>query len=151
MVRILAVGSAKWSDHRRTVAVLRKVMTIYRAPYTLVCDMGDGAPRHAAAAARQLGWTVEAHELDAAKCAKDCPPQHRRAGGPTGDWCPTAAGRNRNTMLDSGIDVVLSFIRPGRRDDQGTRTGQAETRRRGIGIWTIEQPRKDNGRGNQTE
>lgn len=151
MARILAVGSVRWSDHRRTVAALRKVMTVYRDPYTLVCDMTDGASRFAAAAATQLGWAVEAYELDPAKCAKDCPPGHRRPGGPTGDWCPTAAGRNHNRMLDSGIDLVVAFVRSGRREDKGTRAGQFEARRRDIGIWTITQPWKGKDSGNQTD
>jgi hypothetical protein len=145
MARILAVGSSRWSNQRATLAALRKVMALYRDPYTLVCDMSDGAARYAAAAARSLGWDVEPFELDQAKCAEDCPPAdgHRRPGGPDGSWCPTARHRNTETMLDSGIDLCLALIRPGNRDAQGQRQGQEAARRRDIGVWTVHQAPKD--------
>lgn len=143
MARILAVGSGRWSSQRLTLATLRKVMTVYRDPYVLVCDMGDGAPRFAAAAARSLGWVVEAHEIDPTKCAEDCPTEnHRRMGGPAGSWCPTARHRNTELMLDSGIDLCLAFTRTSSREEHGYRAGQHEASRRDIGIWTVDQPRK---------
>jgi hypothetical protein len=150
MARILAVGSSRWTNQRAALAALRKVMTLYREPYVLVCDMGDGAPRFAAAAARSLGWTVEPYELDQSKCADSCPaPEgHRRPGGPTGSWCPSARSRNTELMLNGGVDLCIGFVRPGSRDDQGFKQGQAQARRRDIGVWTIEQ-RKAAGDGDQ--
>jgi hypothetical protein len=145
MARILAVGSSRWTSQRLTTATLRKVMALYRDPYVLVCDMTDGAARYAAAAARALGWDVEPYELDQAKCAEDCPPAdgHRRPGGPSGSWCPTARHRNTEAMLGGGIDLCVAFVRSGPRDDQGHRQGQAQARRRDIGVWTVQQAPKD--------
>lgn len=135
MRRIVVVGSPTWTDNRTAMAALRRVMAVYRDPYTLVCDMSDGAARYAAAGARTLGWAVEPHEIDPAKCLPDCPTEnHRRRGGPTGDWCPAVRFRNVLDMLDSGPDLALFLVRPTGRS-AATRMGQAEAKARGIGVW----------------
>lgn len=144
MARIMAVGSSAWTNQRLTATALRKVMALYRDPYVLVCDMTDGAARFAAAAARSLGWEVEPHEFDPSKCASDCPPPdgHRRAGGPDGSWCPNARFRNIDRMLDAGVDLCLSLVRPSSRKAQGHRQGQEQARKRDVGVWTVEQTSK---------
>lgn len=147
-MRLLVIGSHHWSDHRQTMAALRRVMTVYREPYTLICDTTNGAARHATVGARELGWEVEEHRLDVTKCGPDCPPSnHRRHSGPDLDYCPTAGRRNLRAML-ADADHAIVFTRPrGRSTDN--RIGQQDIRRHDIGIWTYTQ--KDGGRrGNQT-
>lgn len=145
-MRVIAIGTPRWTDHRTTVAALRRVMDVYHGPWTLVCDMGDGAARHAAAAARDLGWQVDVYPVDVAKCAADCPTAgHRRRGGPSGEFCPTAKRRNLLAMLDSGVDHAVAFVRPDRRET-GERFGQEDLRKHDIGIWTYTQKeRRDRG------
>jgi hypothetical protein len=142
--RIVAIGSTHWNDRRTTMAALKRVMEVYRDPYTLVCDMSDGAARYAAAAARSLGWALEAYEVDTTKCQPDCPTDnHRRRGGPEGDWCPGARPRNLALMLDTNPDLCLFLVRP--HGTSPSRIGQAEAKRRGIAVWQYEQKGKSDG------
>ena len=148
MRRVVVVGSPGWSDSRTAIAALRRVMDVYREPYTLVCDMTDGAARYAAAAARMLGWRVEPHEFDQSKCLPDCPTvNHRRRGGPTGDFCPAARGRNTAAMLDSNPDLCIALLRSGggRATHDGARAGQAGARARGIAVWQYQQRKGQDG------
>lgn len=138
--RILVFGSALWTSRKLTFDALRRVMEVFRGPYTLVCDMTDGAARYAAAAARDLGWQIEAHEFDITKCGPDCPTKnHRRPGGPGGDWCPSARLRNQELMADLGADVciVLNYGTP---PSGYRRDGTKEIKARGIGVWDYTQP-----------
>lgn len=146
MTRILVVGAPRWNDARQTTTALRRVMETYRDPYTLLTDMGEGAGRYAAAAARKLGWTIEPHPVDSAKCVDECPPDHRKSGGPEGSWCPTAKRRNVVSMLDTA-DVMISLITPGvSSGNTSTQTGRTAANQRGIAVWVYAQQKgKVNG------
>src|SRR5262245_13573039 len=137
--RILVIGSAEWSDAPAAKRALRRVEEVYQGPYVLVCDMSDGAPRYAAAAARTLGWSIEPHEVDPSKCGPDCP-DHRRRGGLTGDYCPTYRHRSTIAQLATGPDLVIALLRP-RREGKAVRIGQVEVRSRGIALWEFTQRR----------
>jgi hypothetical protein len=131
MTRTVVVGSADWRDRRLTMSALRRVMDVYKPPYTLVCDMSDGASRYALAGARELGWEIEPRQYDESKCAPDCPPGHRREGGPEGSWCVTARRRNLDAMIESDPDVVIAFII----GQKIARMGQHRARELGIAQW----------------
>lgn len=145
MARVLALGSPAWTSHRLTMVALRRVMDTFREPYTLVCDMGDGAARYAAAAAQKLGWTVERHETDMAKCAADCPKSnHRRKGGPTGDYCPTARHRNTLDMIATGIHVALVFVHQRGREDGSRSMPKALCEGGEFAVWKYIQQNEQN-------
>jgi hypothetical protein len=136
--RIVIFGSSRWTSRKLTVDALSRVMRVFQGPYTLVSDMTDGASRYAAAAARELGWRVEQHEFDQSQCGADCPTKnHRRAGGPAGEWCPTARLRNFSRMLDLGADQALLFNFGSQ--SKSRRDGTNELKDRGIGIWEFVQ------------
>lgn len=147
MRRVLVAGSSEWTDRRATTAAFKRVMQVYRPPYTLIVDdSGDGTARFAAATARELGWKVETYEVDT-KCAVSCPPGHRRAGGPRGDWCPLGKRRSLVAQLDTMPDLFVVFKRPAEnRRTTDERIGQSDAKQRGIAVWQYTQ-RKDN-RGN---
>jgi hypothetical protein len=121
---------------------LDRVEEVFRDPYILVTDMEPGAVRYAAAAARDRGWGVEPHEPQMDKCAPECPTaNHRRPGGPSGDWCPTAKYRNLLAMLATGVDHCLAFVREDgpHAQGQGLRVGQSVVRKTDIGLWLFVQ------------
>jgi hypothetical protein len=138
--RILVFGSALWTSRKMTTDAFRRVMEVYRGPYTLVCDMTDGAARYAAVVARELGWQVEVHEFDVTKCGPDCPTRnHRRPGGPQGDWCPSARLRNQEAMAELGVDLCIAFSY-GVPPSGVRRDGTKEIKARGIALWEYTQP-----------
>jgi hypothetical protein len=141
--RILVFGSSLFTSRPLATTALKRVMQVYRGPYTLVCDMTDGAARYAAVVARDLGWQIEGHEFDVTKCGPDCPTSnHRRPGGPAGDWCPSARLRNQEAMAELGADqaIVLCYGTP---PSGARRDGTKEVKARGIGLWEyVQQPAK---------
>lgn len=145
MVRIAAIGSRKWKSTRQTQRALRRVVEMFKPPYVLMHDGGDGAPRYAAVNADRMGWTIEPHEVDPTKCTDECPPPegHRRKGGSTGSYCPLARMRALHSMLDAGADLVLAFVTA-----PDTRLGQAEAARRGVGVWEFVTVKEGTPRGN---
>lgn len=126
---IIAVGVQGWKDRRTTAEAFRRIAETYKGPYTVHCDTGTGAGRFAAALGRELGWTVNAQDVDPAKCAPECPQGHRRPGGSTGDWCPTARHRWFTQQLDHA-DLVIGLV-----NDTNARFGQVEAAKRGIAVW----------------
>lgn len=148
MRKVLVIGSTNWRDRRSTTAALKRVIQVYRPPYTLLVeDSGDGTARYASAVAGELGWTVQPYKVDP-KCAADCVPGHRRPGGPNGDFCPTATRRAFVAQLDTGIDVVLVLMHPQGRET-GQRFGQTEARARGIAVWEYKPARREATDGDQ--
>lgn len=146
--RILVFGSPKWTSRALTLAAFKRVMQVYVGPYTLVTDMSDGAGRFAAAIGRELGWRVEAHEYDPMKCGADCPTtNHRRSGGPLGDFCPTARQRNLDAMADLGADLAI-YLGHSQPPSGIRRDSNKDIKLRGIGLWEYIQPGKAATNGN---
>jgi len=139
--RIVLFGSKLWTSRALTVAAFNRIMQVYRPPYTLVCDMTDGAARFAAATAHSLGWQVEVHEFDPTKCGPDCATSgHRRSGGPHGDYCPTAKARNVDRMVDLGTDLVVVLSHGTPIAGATGRDSTKEIKMRGVGLWEFTQP-----------
>lgn len=131
MRRIVVIGTPGWRDRRTATEALQRVTEVYRGPYTALCDTSTGAGRYASAIARELGWAIDAHDVDTSTCAPACPtgPGHRRTGGPAGEYCPTA--RQRRFLDDlNGADLCIVLAA-----SPHARLGQAEAARRGIAVW----------------
>lgn len=129
--RIIGMGSIRWKDTRTTLAALRRVERVYKPPYTLLHNGTLGAAQYLAVNAKKRGWTIELHDADLTKCAPDCPTEnHRRRGGPAGDYCPSARARALQNMLDSGADLLIALV-----VTDGTRLGQKEASSRGLAVW----------------
>lgn len=143
MRRVLVIGSSTWNDRRLTANALRRVMEVYRPPYSLITDRADGASRYAAAVAADLGWTIDPYEVDV-KCVADCNPGHRRKGTVHGDYCPTARWRTMAGLIATEPDLVLVLARPVGRES-GAKLGQSIARDAGIAVWEYRQ--KGAGRG----
>ena len=139
--RILAIGSATWSDRTTTTKAIQRVMAVYRDPYQLVVDLDTGYGRYAAAAARAHGWEIVPYTPDV-KCGPECPlVGHRRRGGPEGTFCPTGRLRAFTAQLELGADLVLVLHRVTTNQPAGTRLGQSTARDRGIAVWEYSQTR----------
>jgi len=98
----MITGSRDWTDQRMIQASLVTINATMRKndePMTLVHGGAKGADTIGAAAATELGWTLEEHIPDWSKGKR--------------------AGPLRNVeMLESGVDCVVAFHKDGSR---GTR------------------------------
>jgi len=120
---------------------LQRVTQTYRDPYTVITNGRQGAATYALAAARELGMDTEEYPFDPTKCGSDCAiTNHRRTGGPTGSWCPTAESRNLDLMIKTGVDVVLAFHRP-ESSVAEVRDGTKQIKKQGIAVWDYVQQR----------
>lgn len=93
-------------------AIVQKDLSTYD-PATTILRHG-GAPGYdsvAAHVAEDLGIEVEpAVRPDwNGPCAPDCDPGHRRKGSNGKTWCPSAAFRRNQKMLDMGCDELHAF------------------------------------------
>lgn len=140
MRRIVVGGSPTWSDRASTTAAIRRVIEVYKGPYTLITDPSAGPGRYASVVAREHGWTVEPYEVDT-KCGPACEPNHRRRGGPDGTYCPTARVRALDAQLELGPDLLVMLTRPTSSQPTVDRIGQAGARQRGIALWQYTQKR----------
>jgi hypothetical protein len=149
--RILVIGDTNWTSVALTREAIQYVMDTFRGPYTLVCTDEHGAAEYAALAAKTFGtvwgswdpfqppteqrWDIEKHALDVTKCAPDCPSHnHRRPGGPAGDWCPAAKSRLIEDLAGKGVDLVI-VLRHGRTKAGATRRDRTRyLKDTGIGI-----------------
>lgn len=138
MQDILVIGSTDYSDLREIRKVLRRVEATYQGPFRLVVAEGSALASYAVGAARDAGWDTKLVSI-AVACAKDCTPGHRRKGGASGTWCPTAR-RRTNVELMGGLSVVLvlAFTRP-TAGLTNTRVGQTDAKANGLPLWQTEQ------------
>ncbi|MDA8183865.1 MAG: SLOG family protein [Actinomycetota bacterium] len=132
-VRILVTGGRDYTDADRVEAELKSAVAARLGagvdPSQVVLVHGDapGLDRLAAAAAKRLGFQVEAHPADwTGPCRPTCPSHRRRRRDGT-DYCP-AAGVYRNAeMVELGADLAIVF--PG-----GKGTADCARRIRAAGI-----------------
>lgn len=114
-MRVLVCGSREWTD--RTWIRLRLACLLPADPAaeepTIVHGDARGADRIAGEIATDLGFWVETHPADWSR--------HGKAAGPI---------RNRE-MLDSGIHLVLAFVRG---ESRGTRDCIKAAQERGIPV-----------------
>ena len=131
--RILVTGGRDYADAERVEVELTAAVEARLGPGTdpgsvvLVHGDASGLDRMAAAAARRLGFQLEAHPADwSGPCRPDCPDHRRRRRDGT-SYCP-AAGVYRNAeMVELGADLALVF--PG-----GRGTADCSGRIRAAGI-----------------
>jgi len=151
MIRILVTGSREWADISALAQALRWAISACGAH--LVGTNDDGAPRfpwhqvtvvHGAARGADrvaeciaTGWdcAVERYPVrrcDWETCGPDCDPGHRRRGFRGSTYCPAAATRRNQRLVDLGADVCLGF--PLGLHWSGTRDCMQRAERAGIRV-----------------
>jgi hypothetical protein len=107
--RILLTISRSWSEWSTVRQALADVIAKYPTAVLVHGDAYHG-DRQAAGIWRQLGGVDEPHPAPwSDPCVASCRhPQRRRNGR---HYCPVAGLRRNVEMVESGVDLVLSFIR----------------------------------------
>lgn len=114
--RILMTGSRGWEDTRSISGAIRRALKFLKKEAdgsTLVHGAARGADTLAAEIAEELGLETEAHPANWKIHNDNCPKEEPSNGG---CWqgrysCSRAGFRRNQEMIDSGVDILLAFIK----------------------------------------